>query len=688
MGRCGGWSKGITLALAVIAASCGGTGGGPSDSGKPLVFQARGRLNLIVQPTNDPRVVTLTATLLDPQGIPFRNQAISFTAEFQDATFIPGSDNQGSVLTNDTGQAKITLVAGLTTGHMRVLAEAPPALNIATGITVELTAQGFVSLGPLGIIPLEVTFINPLVGPDIPDPMTIFHALGGTPPYRWNNSNKSLGTIEPIGLPNINEQATYTLIGPIPADPSTGALQDIVRLLDADGEQATATVNVIFADCALTLSATDVNYGGAVGGEQFDIVITNGVPPFTATNTFPVAGSVSVNQQTATVTYTIATPPVGVDPDTVLIRDSRGCSGTVEVTIVPAPGPTVTTILLEASPPEINGITGGVSNIIATVLDEDNRPIAGVRVLFTDDSVRATLSPVTATTGPDGRASTSLSIPPLTPAGVVRVTGSARGVSGFVDVAIFTTVTGDAGPPEDIFVELFTGQVINNSDGTCTAILSALIVDAEGNPVEDGTPVSWQASRTIESEIPVAVSSPSFTGQAPPSDCNLGNLQPIPQPGDALTCLKYPQSASDQTALIHATAGGIDEPPCGDPDFPSPCFLVTLPPCPSSTSPPSPSGPTLSLSANPPSISTGQDSTITATLLNANNQPIVGALIAFTTTRGTIIGSLGITSSEGRAVATLATLSSTEPGTASVTGTVASGDATGTFARIDITITP
>jgi hypothetical protein len=70
----------------------------------------------------------LTATLLDPQGIPFRNQQIAFTAEFPDATFIPGDDNQGSAVTDDAGQASITLVAGLKLGKMRVTAEAPPAV--------------------------------------------------------------------------------------------------------------------------------------------------------------------------------------------------------------------------------------------------------------------------------------------------------------------------------------------------------------------------------------------------------------------------------------------------------------------------------------------------------------------------------------------------------------------------------
>ena len=146
MGRCG-WGVGVALVLALLGASCGGTGGGPSDSGHQFVFEARGRLILSVQtvgaevdqgcqalPTADPTRLLLTATLLDPQGVPFRNQPITFTADFPDATFIPGNDNTGSVLTDDSGQASITLVAGLKLGQMRVVAEAPAALNISTGI--------------------------------------------------------------------------------------------------------------------------------------------------------------------------------------------------------------------------------------------------------------------------------------------------------------------------------------------------------------------------------------------------------------------------------------------------------------------------------------------------------------------------------------------------------------------------
>src|SRR5262249_26764193 len=123
MGRCG-WGVGVALVLALLGASCGGTGGGPSDSGHQFVFTARGRLDLTVQTTSDPRKLILTATLLDPQGVPFRNEQITFTAEFPDATFIPGNHNTASVFTDENGQASVTLIAGLTTGRMRVTAEA------------------------------------------------------------------------------------------------------------------------------------------------------------------------------------------------------------------------------------------------------------------------------------------------------------------------------------------------------------------------------------------------------------------------------------------------------------------------------------------------------------------------------------------------------------------------------------
>ena len=101
----------ITVLLAILGVSCGGSGGGPSDSGNQFVFEARGRLNLSATvDITDPTVLTLVATLLDPQGFPFRNTRITFEAGFNDVTMIPQDrapsncdattcSNRGAVLT-------------------------------------------------------------------------------------------------------------------------------------------------------------------------------------------------------------------------------------------------------------------------------------------------------------------------------------------------------------------------------------------------------------------------------------------------------------------------------------------------------------------------------------------------------------------------------------------------------------
>jgi hypothetical protein len=327
-------------------------------------------------------VLTLRATLFDPQGLPLRNQLITFVAEFADATFIPqdrnpatcdpvSCSNRGAALTNDSGQAQVTLIAGLTTGRMRVIAEAPSALNISTGLSVTITNQGFVTLGPLGLIPSAVTFINPLVGPNDVGPMTLFSAIGGTPPYRYDNSNKDLGKIEPIGLPNINEQATYTLVGPIPTDQSS-ALQDTITVLDAAGSQATSTVTVVFAECTLRATGGKFTLTGVEGG-QFQVDISDGIPPFSVTETFPGSVIVSVvvidadgniipgevcdtTGERCLVLFTLPDTVVEVAPDTILIRDARGCTANIELTVTLC-GNGVMNGNEECDPPDFGGLT-------------------------------------------------------------------------------------------------------------------------------------------------------------------------------------------------------------------------------------------------------------------------------------------------------------------------------------------
>lgn len=465
MGRCG-WSRKAALLCALLLASCGGTGGGPSDSGKQFVFLARAQLDFGLDPAKpfDPQnssVLNLLATFLDPQGNPFRNTRITFEAEFADATFIPQDrnpatcdpvtcSNRGAVLTDDFGKAPITLIAGLTTGRMRIIAEAPSSFNVARGMNVMIVKQGFVTRGVLSIIPAGVIFVNPLVAPGTDGPMTVFNAVGGTPPYRWDNSNKNLGTITPTGLPNINETAKYTLTGPIPTE-QPGVLEDTVTLLDTEAAQATATVTVVFAECTLRADGTDVTLTG-LPGRDFEVDVSDGVPPFSVTETFPgtvnvnvvvvdqngniIPGQVCDNNPSGERCVIILSLPQDpdnirfVDPDTILIRDARGCIASIELTVTQ---PTLT-IQVTANLTSISIAAGQTSTITATVFDSKNQPVAGLTVLFSTTS--GVLSPPTAQTDANGRATTTLSAPAGTPTGAATVTATAFGSSGTATVTI------------------------------------------------------------------------------------------------------------------------------------------------------------------------------------------------------------------------------------------------------------
>jgi adhesin/invasin len=430
MGRCGGWMKIIALVLAVFTASCGGTGGKSSDSGNPFVFQTRGRLDLRVQPvSNTPTALEIIASLLDPQGNPFRNQIVTFSAEFQDVTIVPvlgdPRGNQGVAITDDLGQARVTLIAGLTTGNMRLIAEAPANLNIASAISVNITNQGFIGGTALAILPTSLTFTNPQVEPGR-GTMAVFSAIGGTPPYRWDNTNKDLARIDPQGIQNINQQATYTLIGPIPTD-TAAALLDTVILIDSTGARVTAPVTVIFADCTLQLSSTEITLDSARPRDEVAVTILNGVPPFTVSHTFPAATAPnfpSVND-TGTITYRLPDPVVAVPApgDTVIVRDSRGCIGTFTVTIIPG---TVETIILTANPTSVPAeALPETVTITATAFDDNNQPFEDVTLLFT--TTGGILSAVSAPTDVNGRATVTLTIPAGTEAGSIEVTATAPG---------------------------------------------------------------------------------------------------------------------------------------------------------------------------------------------------------------------------------------------------------------------
>src|SRR5262249_44301384 len=280
-------------------------------------------------------------------------------------------------------------------------------------------------------------------------------------------------------------------------------------------------------------------------GQSNTFVIVGGTPPYNIVANGGTANPTIVAASGGSFIYTAGAV---AGTFTIIATDSANQVAQATVTISPTSAQ-VATIVLVANPSSVNGVTGGTSALTATVLNATNQPIPNVSVLFETDT--GTVNPITVTTNASGQAVSTLTIAAGTPAGVAQVTASAGGKSDSINVNIVTSSTGSAGPPADIFVDLFANRSGDNNDGTCTTILSALVVDAKGNPVNDGTQVAWAVTPTILGNIPVSVTSPSFTNQNPLCDTSsytnssTGTGLPLtPQPGDALTCLKYPRSAS------------------------------------------------------------------------------------------------------------------------------------------------
>ena len=136
---------------------------------------------------------------------------------------------------------------------------------------------------------------------------------------------------------------------------------------------------------------------------------------------------------------------------------------------------------LAVSPPSIpaDGVSEG--GVIATLLSEENRPLAGLAIHFETDH-GSILSPVT--TGGDGRAVASITSAPEP--------GNATVIARFADALIETIFVsfGTEFLPAEIFLAADPAEIV--ADGLSGASLSATLLDSTGNTVTDGTPVFFE----------------------------------------------------------------------------------------------------------------------------------------------------------------------------------------------------
>ncbi|MGH3056014.1 MAG: hypothetical protein ACRDL7_13655, partial [Gaiellaceae bacterium] len=102
------------------------------------------------------------------------------------------------------------------------------------------------------------------------------------------------------------------------------------------------------------------------------------------------------------------------------------------------------------------------------------------------------------------------------------------------------------GPPASfISVDLFEDRRTDNGDGSFTSVATALVTTDGGATVPDGVPVEFSLVNPVAG---VSITSPGFTNEAPA--CQLSGLAVVPQPGDALACIKYLSSRQGSTITI------------------------------------------------------------------------------------------------------------------------------------------
>jgi hypothetical protein len=110
-------------------------------------------------------------------------------------------------------------------------------------------------------------------------------------------------------------------------------------------------------------------------------------------------------------------------------------------------------------------------------------------------------------------------------------------------------------------VQLSADRRGENIDGTFTTLVSALVSDASGHPIGDGVTVGFALAPPRPGII---VTASGLTNALPNCDITSYVLETglpvIPQPGSALTCLRYERSLAGEEVVVVATVGTASGP--------------------------------------------------------------------------------------------------------------------------------
>jgi adhesin/invasin len=419
----------------------------------------------------------------------------------------------------------------------------------------------------------------------------------------------------------------------------TGVAEDTQGNLSSLAEGA-----VVVTEAGIHISDLSVTSGA----------LANGTDTGTVTVTVKDSGDNPISGQTVDFTLPSGVTPAGASRQQNLsVATDREGHATLTLTSVTAgvfiisaslgKGPAVSGAIEFISPGNLDSLvvvnngavaSGSATNSVkATVLDNNRAPVAGQVVTFSADN-GATIA-ASGTTGTDG--AVTMTLTSLT-AGNSSVTASLNGITKSVTVSFV------AGSADESRSSLTANPVSIVADGQTTSLVTLVLKDANNNPVT-GETVAFStslgtvsnATETTPGTYTATLTSATAAGTATVTATAGGN------------------ALSGLSATVDFVAGSVDE----------------------SKS---------SLTANPVSIVADGASTsaLTLTLKDANNNPVTGETVAFSTSLGTV--SNATETAPGTYTATLT--SATTAGTATVTATAGGVSLSALPAAVDFVAGP
>ncbi len=442
----------------------------------------------------EPRVLapgdtaTVQVRVTDTSGAPVPGKTVRFSGEGGNV------DPQLSV-TDSLGIAATLFVAGPTTGEARVVARCEDSKPLTVSLRVDSSSTPLLELSaePLRLLADGVSKVQlrALLREEDLTPRT------GTPVTFRTNSGDVLGT----ALTDSQGVAeTYALA------PASHTDLEGVFVAEASGLRDTVRVLFLGVDFRAEAHPTHLMADGTS-----EATIAASVKETTSKVAVPDV-LVTFATDLGTVAAQAQTDPAGV-ARVQLRAPTRPGRATVVATFGNALRDTVYVyfgdsspahLVLQASPAVLPADGQSTAEITATVTDSSNNPVPdGTIVHFELLSGNGTLESYKPTTG--GVAATKLQS--ATEPGVAVIRASVGAVSDTV------TVRYTVGGPAVINLVADSSSIL--ADGVTTTLVRAYVYDAAGNPVEDGTPVSFTTDLgniTSRSQTQGGVAVASFSG--------------------------------------------------------------------------------------------------------------------------------------------------------------------------------